>query len=59
MADPREIRRLANDVAGRALDDVLNVIDLEERFPDPELREAVTDEVLKIANRLKRNGEIR
>ncbi|MBP8538579.1 hypothetical protein [Streptomyces sp. MK37H] len=50
------VRRLACMVAGRALDDVLNVADLSERFPDPDLREAVTDEVQKIASRLKSRG---
>lgn len=55
---PKErIRRLANMVAGRALDDVLNVIDLSERFPDPDLREEVLDEVLQIATWLKQRGE--
>lgn len=55
---PKErIRRLANMVASRALDDVLNVIDLNERFPDLDLREAILDEVQQIAIRLKQHGE--
>ena len=56
-----QIRRFANMVAGRALDDVLNVAAeesfLKERFPDDELREAVLDEVARIARRLRKNGE--
>jgi hypothetical protein len=52
-----QIRRFANMAAGRALHDVLNMAEFEERFPDPELREAVIDEMTRIATRLVNRGE--
>lgn len=54
--DTETVRKLARMVAGRALNDVMNVADLSERFPDPDLRRAVEIEVIRIADRLIRTG---
>ncbi|MEU0102417.1 hypothetical protein [Streptomyces sp. NPDC006267] len=54
--DADEVRRLARMVAGRELDAAMNVAELDERFPDPKVRDAVIAEVMRIAARLIRTG---